>query len=130
MKRKNFLMVGAWSLLGVGFAGWLRRDDPKASLRQAYAELCGMTKERKAAILVACFPHLDIAQEAGLRFVEDHLQYSGESLDFRLKAETLKRFLLSTDFVQQSGRGEIRYVAYYSPWRTPCYNPFSLRPRA
>jgi len=54
------------------------------------------------------------------------MEHTGQGPDFPLKRETLKRFLLSTDFVQRRGDGYLQYVALYSPWRAACINPFML----
>ena len=37
------------------------------------------------------------------------------------------RFLLSTDFFQHGGDESraLRYVAYFDPYRSPCYNPLA-----
>lgn len=43
------------------------------------------------------------------------------------RREMRQSFLLSTDFFQNGAdeRRLVRYVAFYDPYQTPCYNPFA-----
>ena len=126
MKRSQFigLTLGA---LAAGAAALAGGKNAIAGLIPGFRRFTAPSIERKARILAACFPHLRFETRAARRFVTDYMSSTGQDANFPLKRDTLKRFLLSTDFVQREGKGTITYVAFYSPWSSVCYNPYMLR---
>jgi hypothetical protein len=122
MNRRFFVGITS-AMIFTGLAGGMLGPRRLANL---YYRVTKPTIERKAAIIRACFPHLMIADGVADRFVIEFMEQTGQGTGFPLKRETLKRFLLSTDFVQKEGEGLIQYVALYSPWRAACVNPFML----
>ena len=72
------------------------------------------------------FDYLDIDDETLRRFANDfELQREPLAPGTELSGSDHTRFLMSTDFFQ-NGADEsrpLRYVAYYDPYVSPCYNP-------
>lgn len=122
MNRRIFVGITS-AMIFTGLAGGMFGPRRLVSL---YHRVSKPRVERKAATIRACFPHLTIADGVADRFVIEFMEQTGQGTDFPLKRETLKRFLLSTDFVQKAGEGPIQYVTLYSPWRGACVNPFML----
>jgi hypothetical protein len=93
---------------------------------------CGLLSRRCTSRLAAKFrralPDLQVSEAVVLQFSEDYEKAFGKPIRCPVPEDILKRFLLSTDFVQSGcalGR-RVEYVAFYSPFHTPCYNPFML----
>lgn len=75
------------------------------------------------------FAYLEIPDGVIDRFVRDYEaeRGAGAARQATGSEEVYGLFLLSTDFFQEGadvGR-PLRYVAYYSPYRSPCYNPLA-----
>ena len=75
------------------------------------------------------FAYLQIPDGVIDRFVRDYEAERGAGAARQApgSGEVYGLFLLSTDFFQEGadvGR-PLRYVAYYSPYRSPCYNPLA-----
>ena len=71
------------------------------------------------------FDYLNI-DEGGLKaFAQQHQRRYGEGFDSEPDSELFERFLLSTDFFQHSANESrlVKYVSYYDPYVSPCYNP-------
>ena len=102
-------------------------------LKSVYAGLIAPTKAEKAAQLAAQFPHLTFAEGTCEKFIDDLVKddlvkKDQVNMSFKFQDDLLRRFLLSTDYVQNGGKTdrEINYMLYYSPWSAPCYNPYTL----
>ena len=125
MKRRYFIGIGFGVLVAEVIGGVVALNS-QGGLAGCYRRFTAPSVDRKARVLAACFPHLHFEKGVTQRFVLEYMENTGEDANFALKGETLKRFLLSTDFVQKQGEGSFRYVSFYSPWRSVCYNPFML----
>ncbi|OFV96102.1 MAG: hypothetical protein A3F68_04585 [Acidobacteria bacterium RIFCSPLOWO2_12_FULL_54_10] len=88
--------------------------------------------EEKGQMLESQFPDLKFLPGTGAKFAEIHMEETKGNTAFAVDEACLKRFLLSTDFVQREGNPEevFKFVIYYDPWRSPCYNPFMIRNRS
>ncbi len=123
MNRRSFL-AGAAALataVVVGALTWLRgRRDPDPSPATGTGDLASRLREE--------FHYLSFDDGAVDAFVRDFESFYGERAERVARSSgTLKRFLLSTDFFQ-NGADESRrvaYVAFYHPYRTPCYQPLA-----
>lgn len=85
------------------------------------------TAEEKAHSLIKSLPEYSISHSVALEFIQIHVETSSSNHFFEIDEETKVRFLLSTDYVQNGCKNAkpLAWVAYYSPWVTPCYNPFN-----
>ena len=72
------------------------------------------------------FDYLNIDDRALTTFVDEHLRHHPDILN---PLDVYSKFLMSTDFFQNDADESryVRYVAYYDPYVTPCYNPLVRR---
>jgi len=127
--RRIVLLGGT---IAVGLAGMMIFDS--GSLRAAIRAFIRYYRpqpsvEEKALELLATLPHVQIDRDAAIRFIEVYIEEFDTDTKFSITDNVRVRFLLSTDYVQGENRWnrEAKWVAFYSPWRSPCYNPFMLR---
>lgn len=74
------------------------------------------------------YASLGIRDDVFGSYVADYERLTGPSGRFSIPdREFYTRFLLSTDFFAAGGPNA-RYVAYYFPERTPCFNPLAGPP--
>lgn len=136
LDRRTFILLGATGTVGAcaGVAilgpkrvfGKIRYTYRKISY--AFAGLTAPTKEEKAKLLAAEFPHLKFADGVCEAFITDLVKKDKINMSFTFEPEILKRFLLSTDYVQNGGKSDrvINYTVFYWPWSAPCFNPYLM----
>lgn len=75
------------------------------------------------------FEYLRFEAEVSGRFAEDWIAAFGPTAKGGSDEELYDTFLLSTDFFQHGGdeNRELRYVTFFSPYVSPCYNPLVRR---
>jgi hypothetical protein len=105
------MLVALLALLAFGVVRWMR--DIAARTR-----VPGTLEDRLRAHL----PYLDVDDAVLAAFARDQRAGTGAREEIDAIAA---RFLLSTDFFQNGADEDrpLRYVAYYDPYRSPCYNP-------
>ena len=85
-------------------------------------------RDRIADALAETFPYLRSAAGTVASFAAAYrAAYNAPNLlDTASRTHLEHCFLMSTDFFQHGGdeRRELRFVALYDPYVTPCYNPF------
>ncbi len=127
MNRRQWLRGLAAALFSVAGAAWLpgcSRDESKMSRSDALS-----ADSKLGRVLRNHFSYLDFDDAVLAAFVRDHETKHGPFLP-RPDQGPFTRFLASTDFFQQGADESLplRYVAYYDPYVSPCYNPFSTGP--
>lgn len=116
------------TLLGLAFGGMLAAV---AVLwwpvrKQPAREPAGARRIQDA--LRSHFDYLTIPEEVLDSFAEDLEAGRGSSSSADVPVRKIAAtFLLSTDFFQHSGDESrpLAYVAFYHPYRSPCYNPLA-----
>jgi hypothetical protein len=74
------------------------------------------------------FEYLDIAEDVAMKFILDYKKVYNKKIRFPLSTDLKKIFLLSTDFIHNAGlEKKVSYMVLYSPFDSPCYNPFMVR---
>lgn len=138
LKRSGLLLLSL-AALAVGLVRWIAEWRERAALPTpaggasgalgAGDEQATRAEQQIASALREEFAYLEIDPELFERFAADYLRdrrrtwRPGRPLSQRDRM----RFLLSTDFFQHGAdeRRPLRYVAYYQPYATPCYNPLA-----
>lgn len=123
--RRRFLvraaaaLVGAAGLAALALWGFRR---PRGGAPDA---------DPLASALRRQFADFGIGDELIARFASDHARYAGAALRYDVpdRVDPLGAFLLSTDFFQNGADASrpLRYVRYYDPYVSPCYNPLARR---
>lgn len=134
MNRRRFL-VGAGILVlagGAAAAGAWLPERYRRSLRRRYLQTFGPSTKTLANALEQSFDHLRFAPGAAERFLQAYRAVEKYPLSLPLPDDLRRQFLLSTNFVQQRGdvSREMDFVALYSPYHSPCYNPYTFVQRA
>jgi len=120
MKRRNFifLTVGA---IGAALIP-ISRPDRIIKGILAYSQ-----EEKTVNEIHQRLSLLKIKKTAISKFIHD---YKKEHLNKipEVNDQVMIQLLLSTDYVQNGADSsrEIEYAVYYSPWKSPCYNPFMI----
>lgn len=128
ISRRKFvgLSLTALSAAAVGSAGLLpRRWWERIGGNLAWASGAHLSAEER---IQQQFHYLQLDPEGVRAFVRDYTQHRDQIRRFtRPKDDIFERYLLSTDFFR-NGADEslpVRYVLFYDPYVSPCWNPCS-----
>lgn len=131
--RRWVLGAGAASLAaGAGLVA-LARSAGSGRARDLLRRLEGLHLSPRER-LRAHFPTLALGDEVLDRYLADHTRHLGPVGRFSLvRPDFFSRFLLSTDYFLDAGASAdpsrpIRYVAFYDPYVSPCWNPAARPP--
>ena len=124
MKRRTFVKagIGTVALVGAGSAGALVAGGKWGAGQHRLENLSFRSVEEQVRDY---FPYLQIDAEGLRQFADVHRSQFGSGLFAKPDTQLHKRFLLSTDFFP-NGADEtrlVRYVTYYDPYVSPCWNP-------
>lgn len=126
MNRRKFVQIGAATVASaaagaVGGAAYQNRQG-LANYWDWYHDAYLPWEER----IAQRFDYLQLDRAGVQAFVRDYEKHIGElnALSPRDK-DLFERFLMSTDFFQHGADESrpVRYVAFYDPYVTPCWNP-------
>ncbi len=125
MDRRKFVKIGAAALSVVGLGsiasvGYQKREGVKWHLDNVKRYVIPVEDRIRSY-----FDYLGIDEEGLAEFARVHKSIFGSGFDARRDPMLYERFLLSTDFFQHGGdeTRTVRYVSYYDPYRSPCWNP-------
>ena len=128
--RRRFLwLTGAGAAVAAGAAGmsyWVRdRGEQSAVEDDEPVEPLSETGERLAAELHRRLPMLQLPEATVARWVNRHEAARGPWRRDKVRNKELQTFLLSTDFFPAADESKpLKFVTYYDPYLSVCYNPF------
>ncbi|GEM_PF-686776 len=132
-RRRRFLRiaaaVGGGLIPGAAALGWRLRSlgRERAALRLAESLRKPPENWPLEERIRSYFHFLKLDAEGVRRFVREHEASLAEGLT-EPDDDVFPIFLLSTDFFR-NGADEnrpVRFVMYYNPYRSPCYNPLAV----
>jgi hypothetical protein len=90
----------------------------------------GAEADHVIALIAGHFHYLAVPDETLFAFMGRHLEFRRPMPDSRkARSELYVRFLMSTDFFinDEDAARPLHFLAYYDPYRTPCFNPLVRR---
>ncbi len=96
-------------------------------VKRAWARLTTSDEVLVASEFQSAFPDLDLSRETCVEFVRRYREVYKKLPETPVTGIDKRRLLLSTNFVQERGdpKAGLRFVAFYDPYVSPCYNPFT-----
>jgi len=115
---RRALLTVLLAMLGLGIVRWVR-DVRERGARSEPVSLAQQLRDH--------FDYLVLDAAVLEAFVGDYLADTARVRRGERIEAVGSRFLLSTDFFQHGGDESraLRYVAYFDPYRSPCYNPLA-----
>lgn len=133
--RRVFIGLSvAGGVAAIGVTGWLATRPPEQTPElpqkraDAAPEATGPTEEAKAVMdaVTGAMSYLTLADGTLEAFAADHLRFLRKTRRYETN-DLPQQFLMSTDFFQNGAdeKRAVKYVAYFDPYMSPCYSPFS-----
>lgn len=120
MKRRKFLFLTGGAIGAILLP--LSRPD-----RIFKTLLSNIREEKVVNELQQKLSFLKIKKATISQFIEDYKNEHFNKIP-EVNDQLIIQLLLSTNYVQNGADDskEIEYTVYYSPWKSPCYNPFMI----